>query len=256
MTKNTTLSRKNRAYLIAAGWVEDKDSCWLDPKKDAAYHKRNGGHTWPYALKRQGEYDRFAKNLPVYITWPASDQYGYLLKRCIEANGPWLTVWRHHDEATVQKWADQLNKDNTDNLPVFAPDSYEYPYILIFEEKHGSYRYAVPTREDYHRVCLAVVKRRNIEGGWYDYEDESDLDAPALTEAETDKLAKGHIKNAALEEWESYKAQLKQIEADKHERTLLAKALAGNGEAAADFLRARSKGEYEGMELVTLDEVE
>ncbi len=269
-----TLSAKDRAYLIAAGGREEPigggstSNWWLDPRKDAAYHKRNGGSSWDYALRQQREYERFDQGLPIYAVCPTRDRYGYLLRKCTGADKTWTTITRYHDNDYLLQSIAEIEeralgmKDCAEVLAAWErrmarlSDDHHYPYILAFEEKHGTFHYDASTRDLFHKACLAVVKRRNDDGCWYDYEEAEELTPPALTEEQVVALKDGRIKDTATEEWKRYRADLKRLDGEKAERGLLAKALKGDGEAAADFLRARKDAEYEGMELIELDSLE
>ncbi len=274
MSRKTLLqstSIKDVAYLKQAGWTI-ADEMWLDPRKDAAFHKRTGGYCDPaHAVRRQREYDRFDKGLPIYAVCRARDTYGYLLRKCTGADRHWTTVTRYHDEDYLLQSIAEIEeralgmKDDAKVLAAWeqrmtkVSDDHQYPYLLLLEEKHGTFRYHVPTREAFHKACLAVVKRRNEQECWYEYEDAVQVtegEKPPLSKTQIAQMADGRTKRAAEQEWEEYEARLKRLEGETEERELLAKALKGDGEAAAEFLRARADGEYEGFELVELDNVE
>ncbi len=250
----------DRAYLQSAGWTIERDM-WMDPRKDAAYHARMGGFCNPAnAVKAQRDYDRWDKGLPVYAVCSARDQYGYLLRRCDGPDKPYTTVTRFHDEKRLQLMADRINAEtdarqlvSDEEMLRATVDIHIYPYLLLCEEKHGTFRFHVPTRAAFHAACLSVVKRRNEEGYWYDYSSTAPV-VPALNKTTVTALPDGRIKTAALEEWTHYEATVKRRKAEEKESALLAKALTGDGEAAADFLALRKRGEYEGFEVVTFDE--
>lgn len=249
-------SAKDAAYLKKAGWTIVDNVMWRDPR----YKGRVGFGDYcdpRIAVRKQRDYDRWDKGLPVYGVCAARDRYGYLLRKCVGLDQPYVTVYRHHDKERLERVAANLNKiQGTVDDTSYAPDNHVYPYLLLCEEKHDTFRFHVPTREAFHKACLSVVKRRNSDGYWYVYEDAKELTPPTLSREQIAKLAEGSVKEAALEEWERHEAALKRVESEKVERALLAKALKGDGEAAADFLRVRKDGEYEGFEVVELDTIE
>ncbi len=274
MSTKPTLSAKDRAYLVAAGWREEPvgggstSNWWLDPRKDAAYHKRNGGSSWDHALRQQREYERFDQGLPIYAVCPTRDRYGYLLRKCTGADKTWTTITRYHDNDYLLQSIAEIEeralgmKDCAEVLAAWEQrtarlsDDHHYPYILAFKEKHGTFHYDASTRDLFHKACLAVVKRRNGEGYWYTYDQSEQPTVPALSKEAVAALPEGRIKTAALEEWTYYERRLKHLAGEKQETALLVKALKGDGEAAADFLKARAKAEYETMELIELDSLD
>lgn len=248
------------SYLKKAGWTI-VDDMWRDPRHKGREGRGDYGNP-ESAARRQREYDRFDKGLPIYAVCSARDGYGYLLRRWTGADKPWTTVARHADEGLLDGAANLWNTiEDAEKLAVNEQvmadfrDHYAYPYLLLLEEKHGTFRYHVPTREQFHKACLYTVQRRNEDGCWYDYDTEPAIE-PTLSKEQVAAMKPGRLREAAEQEWTDYEATLHRIKGEEKERALLAKALKGDGEAAADFLRARKGHQYEDFEIVELDSID
>lgn len=248
------------ARLLAAGWT-DAGGLWRDPR----YTGRPGYAdyaNWSQAIRRQAEYERFDAGLPIYATIKDRNGYGYLLRKCTGAEWKWTTIWRHSDEETVVTRAGYLNEAKTldaitslEGGLTLVKDDHVYPYVLVTGEKHGERYFHVLTLDAFRKACLKLVKERNEEG-WYEYEDASEIEKPALTKEQVAWLPEGRVRNTAEEEWTEYENQLKRVEGEKHERALLARALKDDGAAAAELLAARKGHEYEGFEIEIFESLE
>lgn len=124
--------------------------------------------------------------------------------------------------------------------------------LVVLSEKHAEWRFAAPTLEELHRICVMIVKEREASGNWYFYESE-ESEKPEISKEALAKMKDGAMKEAGLQEWRIYEASIGRATYQQRERTILAKTLAGDGQAALQFLNMRRNGEYEGFEITTLD---
>ncbi len=126
-----------------------------------------------------------------------------------------------------------------------------YPYLLIFHEKHGSRHFLINSEVDLHKVALTVVKQR-IEEGWYDIFEPEEPKCPKRP----DDNAEGYVQRAYTKELESYKFWRKEYFNQKELWELLQKINKNDGEAAYQLLEIRSNHEYEGTETEFLENFE
>lgn len=126
--------------------------------------------------------------------------------------------------------------------------------IIIFSEKHGDRYFSAKTIEDIGAVCLKVARERIKDGYWYDttpYYGKS----PEVTQEEIDALPDGALKNRLQKEIELYNDR-KNREDRKFDRLrkLVSAVKEGDEKAARMLIDERKDYEYEGYEIVYLEE--
>lgn len=157
--------------------------------------------------------------------------------------------------------------------------------IIRFAEKHADYAYDISTEEQYNKVALAVLRRRDAEGHWYfnpdNYvpyvlEDHKELAAisdevaatlPEVFQKEI-KKAKNAIRRAESERkqmqawWDLLRETLalpdEEALVKKHRWTLQLSTGPKEKERSMVqmLLESRMDAQYEGFEIIKLDEVD
>ena len=110
--------------------------------------------------------------------------------------------------------------------------------IAVFHEKHGDRYFFLPTKDDFKKVALKMVKERN-EDGYYKLEDEPVKPKIPL---ETSSSYTPAIKEAIMRDWACYDRDNKKYLINKK---YLENALNGDTQAAVNLLHARNNAEYE-----------
>lgn len=125
--------------------------------------------------------------------------------------------------------------------------------IIVFKEKDGRRYFDASTIEDLHAACIKVVKER-YKMGWYDTGDAPKT--PCLTVKEARRLLSGPILIQVISHILAYEKEKNNYdEARKlwnYARTEVVKA--SNGKAALRILNERRGNEYEGLELVEIED--
>lgn len=157
--------------------------------------------------------------------------------------------------------------------------------IIRFAEKHADYAYDISTEEQYNKVALAVLRRRDEEGHWYfnpeDYvpyiseehkelaaiADEFAVTLPEVFQKEI-KKAKKAVSRAASEKrkmqawWDLLRETLalpdEEALAKKHRWTLQLSTGPKEKERSMVqmLLESRMDAQYEGFEIIELDELD
>jgi hypothetical protein len=248
-------SATNRDALLAKGWKTTPSETPGNPERYV--HSTLATHSVRFerALEIQRDKERTDAGLPLYFARPNPWGYGFEVIRQ-DGGGKRASGVCVARKGTLKEITDLMASYLAGNEPSAADlvDDTKYSRVLVFKEKHGARYFAATTIAEFHAACLKVVKERNEEV-WYVFEDESDIQPPPLTEEQVSALREGATKSGAQEEWEAYRRQLETAKDDALAKKDLARALKGSGEAAAQFLRERSRGEYERMDLARLEEV-
>jgi hypothetical protein len=137
-------------------------------------------------------------------------------------------------------------------------DNYDYHQLLILEEKHYTYRFAVPNLDALLDACMQVFLRRDKEGFWFRHLNPKERELvkqPDLTPEQIAKLSDGEVKDAALRQIEYHEQALEQEKKYDVQWKLLQAARKGDRVAAYRLLSNRGDGEYEGFKLETLDQI-
>ena len=139
--------------------------------------------------------------------------------------------------------------------------------ILVCAEKHNTYYYDVSTKEQLHKACVAVLKRRLKDGCYNLYEPDNNSGFKSMEEIST--LAEGSVKKYALQEWGQYQKELSDYKKEKNNLSGIKavikmkwddeKAWYGlnkDRSVAFMYLSMRREYEYEECLIEALDEVE
>lgn len=123
--------------------------------------------------------------------------------------------------------------------------------ILRLKEKHGEQYFDCSTEEKLYAVCLMIVKARHKEGYWYNFDkptEPENLEAPENLDKMPEYIKKVYASKVKEKEEEWRKYNRKVAEYNEFQRALK------SGEDAYIFLSMRNDYEYEGFEIVNLQD--
>lgn len=118
--------------------------------------------------------------------------------------------------------------------------------LLILRTKHGDDIYSVPTDDVLYKFMVKIVQMRHKEGWYNNYLPTPEK--PDFDEEDIDTLP-ASMQFSAHEKLAEFRQKAKIYASQFEERTLLGDALAGNGEAAYEFMEYRNDYEYEDFRL-------
>lgn len=125
-----------------------------------------------------------------------------------------------------------------------------YPQLLTFTEKHGSFTFICRSEKELFQAALQVLKMREAQGYWYHAPEDPKLKAPSYTTAQEIEQLRGPAKEAAQKELQKYKRALKEYQEELEDWKELQEALKNqDGRLAFRILERRSDYEYEAMDL-------
>lgn len=246
--------KQQEEYLISKGWTKLEHK-WRDGKITYSYdidgRFPRGGLSLDYAVKIQNQYDTIDKQGICYLAIRDNYGYGWKIRYFTDkAKDNWKTSdYTHLNEKDAKSLEKMLN-DGFLHGPTVTTVGYnpqKFNLLAIFEEKHGTRYFYVPTFEDLCKVALKVFKERVEEGHWY-YFDEYKVIKPEIAKEDIDKYPS--LKNIITQSWKDYETSLKYNESIEKEKKLYDKALQDEtGMAALKFLESRKNSEYEGFEI-------
>jgi len=187
-----------------------------------------------------------------YFLIKNSEGYGYTIVESTK-EGKRRTVFNHHDKNVTDEMHEQLKKDGKCGIVIFNT-SFVYQYILILTEEHGSRYYYVPNLPCLYKTCRSIVMERIEDGFWYPTEESIEsIEPPTLSQHFIEKMKDGPTRRAAQQEWLDYK-NLKEDRDSEITEFYSLKFIEGNdtllgGEESYKFLKERSRGEYEGIQI-------
>lgn len=121
--------------------------------------------------------------------------------------------------------------------------------ILTLNEKHDDAQYLIRGYHHLGRTFREIIKSRRTQG-WYSDIEEQSVATPSMTRDAAAGLPEGRVKAAALGEWETHDAAVRQNKHNARLFKLMLSAIDGCDTAdAIAFMQARSAAEYEGWEL-------
>lgn len=133
--------------------------------------------------------------------------------------------------------------------------------ILIAKEKHGDRYFDASSNEKLHKACVKLLQERLNEGYYQVYEDKDLIITP---DDVIEKLA-GDIKEACIRNNSLTKRRLREIEEDKafledvntvlNSQEIIMTRRRVPVPWSLELLLARSRYEYENVELIELEEV-
>jgi hypothetical protein len=127
--------------------------------------------------------------------------------------------------------------------------------IIVFHEKHGPRYFAADTEEELQAACLKVVRERLAEE-WY-YTPEALDESVNLTDDQIASLPTASLQAAARADRDRYRRKARENAQMQKEWDLVQKAVdTGDGEAAYQLIRLRSRAEYEGFNIEALESSE
>ena len=137
--------------------------------------------------------------------------------------------------------------------------NYQYPFALVFEEKHGSYAYLIQNQEELFKIALDILKRRNKDN-YYPKDArscEKEIKKAELILKDLEKINYLEKHNPHLNEAHT-RAIIDRNEAQKDLvdiKNIACTIKSKNGQNAWEIIRSRSGYEYEKHDMIYFQNV-